>query len=36
MPHLHIEEFKSIDFPQSQDGVTFNFMAKMPIMMMKY
>lgn len=28
MPHLHIEEFKSIDFPQSQDGVTFNFMAK--------
>jgi tRNA (guanine-N7-)-methyltransferase len=28
MPHLHIENFKNIDFPQSKDGVTFNFIAK--------
>lgn len=28
MPHLHIEKFKEIDFPQSHDDVTFNFMAK--------
>ncbi len=28
MPHLHIKEFKEIDFPKSQDGVLFNFMAK--------
>ena len=28
MPHLHIEKFKEISLPQSQDGVTFNFMAK--------
>ena len=27
MPHLHIEEFKSIDFPQTLDGVTFNFIV---------
>ena len=28
MPHLHIEEFKSIDFPQSIDGVDFNFLVQ--------
>ncbi|MBU0720138.1 tRNA (guanosine(46)-N7)-methyltransferase TrmB [bacterium] len=28
MPHLHIKDFKDIKLPQSQDGVTFNFMAK--------
>lgn len=28
MPHLHIEEFKEIEFPQSKDDVSFNFMAK--------
>ena len=28
MPHLHIEEFKSIDFPQTLDGVEFNFLVK--------
>ncbi|WP_324172737.1 tRNA (guanosine(46)-N7)-methyltransferase TrmB [Sulfurimonas sp.] len=28
MPHLHIEEFKEIDFPKSYDDVLFNFMAK--------
>ncbi len=28
MPHLHIEEFKEIAYPQSYDGVSFNFMAK--------
>ncbi|MEA3331856.1 MAG: tRNA (guanosine(46)-N7)-methyltransferase TrmB [Campylobacterota bacterium] len=28
MPHLHIKEFKEIEFPQSQDGVSFNFIAK--------
>ena len=27
MPHLHIEEFKEIDFPSEQDGVSFNFIA---------
>lgn len=27
MPHLHIEKFKEIEFPQSQDEVRFNFMA---------
>lgn len=28
MPHLHIEKFNEISFPQSQDEVTFNFIAK--------
>lgn len=28
MPHLHIEEFKEINFPISHDDVSFNFMAK--------
>lgn len=28
MPHLHIQEFKEISFPQSHDEVSFNFMAK--------
>ncbi len=28
MPHLHIEEFKEISFPQTQDGVRFDFIAK--------
>ena len=28
MPHLHIKEFKNITYPASQDGVTFNFLAK--------
>ena len=28
MPHLHIEKFNSIDFPQNLDEVTFNFIAK--------
>jgi tRNA (guanine-N7-)-methyltransferase len=27
MPHLHIKEFKSIEFPLTQDEVTFNFIA---------
>ena len=27
MPHLHIEEFKQIDFPQVYDEVRFNFIA---------
>jgi len=27
MPHLHIEEFKQIDFPQVCDEVSFNFIA---------
>ncbi len=27
MPHLHIEEFKQIEFPQVYDEVSFNFMA---------
>ena len=28
MPHLHIEKFNEINFPKSQDGVIFNFIAK--------
>jgi tRNA (guanine-N7-)-methyltransferase len=28
MPHLHIKEFKEINFPQSHNEVSFNFMAK--------
>ncbi len=28
MPHLHIQEFKEIDFPTSHEEVSFNFMAK--------
>ncbi len=28
MPHLHIDTFKTIEFPQIVDGVTFNFMVK--------
>lgn len=28
MPHLHIKEFKKISFPATEDGVTFNFLAK--------
>ncbi|OIP57716.1 MAG: tRNA (guanosine(46)-N7)-methyltransferase TrmB [Helicobacteraceae bacterium CG2_30_36_10] len=28
MPHLHIEKFNEISFPQSWDEVTFNFIAK--------
>lgn len=27
MPHLHIKEFKQIDFPRKESGVTFNFLA---------
>lgn len=27
MPHLHIKEFKQIDFPREENGVTFNFLA---------
>lgn len=27
MPHLHIKEFKTIDLPQTKNGVRFNFMA---------
>ncbi|MCK9455439.1 tRNA (guanosine(46)-N7)-methyltransferase TrmB [Sulfurimonas sp.] len=27
MPHLHIEEFKEIEFPSSKDGVSFDFIA---------
>ena len=27
MPHLHIQEFKEITFPQSSNGVVFHFMA---------
>ncbi len=27
MPHLHIKEFKKIEFPVTQDNVTFNFIA---------
>ncbi len=27
MPHLHIKEFKELDFPLLQDGVYFNFIA---------
>lgn len=28
MPHLHIEKFKEIQFPQTLEDVTFNFIAK--------
>jgi tRNA (guanine-N7-)-methyltransferase len=28
MPHLHIEEFKTIEFPVKEDDVTFNFIAQ--------
>ncbi len=28
MPHLHIEKFESIEFPQTIDGVDFNFMVQ--------
>ena len=28
MPHLHIEKFKTIDFPAQKDGVFFGFLAK--------
>jgi len=27
MPHLHLEKFTEIEFPQKQDGVDFNFIA---------
>ncbi len=27
MPHLHIEKFKDIEYPQVKDEVTFNFVA---------
>ncbi len=27
MPHLHLENFKEIEFPQNRDGVDFNFIA---------
>ncbi|PNV84383.1 MAG: tRNA (guanosine(46)-N7)-methyltransferase TrmB [Sulfurimonas sp.] len=27
MPHLHIEEFKEIEFPSQSEGVSFNFIA---------
>lgn len=27
MPHLHIAEFKEIEFPSQKDGVSFNFIA---------
>src|SRR3990167_6042768 len=27
MPHLHISEFKEIEFPSQEDGVSFNFIA---------
>ncbi len=27
MPHLHISEFKEIEFPSREDGVSFNFIA---------
>jgi len=27
MPHLHISEFKELEFPSQQDGVSFNFIA---------
>jgi len=27
MPHLHIKEFKEVEFPSEYDGVSFNFMA---------
>jgi len=28
MPHLHIKEFKKIEFPVTQESVTFNFIAE--------
>ena len=28
MPHLHIKEFKAIEFPSHSDGVDFNFLVK--------
>ena len=28
MPHLHIAEFKEIEFPAEEDGVSFNFIAE--------
>jgi tRNA (guanine-N7-)-methyltransferase len=28
MPHLHIKEFKTIDFPQTIDGVELNFLVE--------
>ncbi|MDD5399939.1 MAG: tRNA (guanosine(46)-N7)-methyltransferase TrmB [Sulfurimonas sp.] len=28
MPHLHIAEFKEIEFPSQNDGVSFNFIAE--------
>ncbi|MFA6137144.1 MAG: tRNA (guanosine(46)-N7)-methyltransferase TrmB [Sulfurimonas sp.] len=28
MPHLHIEEFREIEFPHVESGVIFNFIAK--------
>jgi len=28
MPHLHIKEFKEIDFPTKRDDISFNFIAK--------
>jgi len=30
MPHLHIDKFKTIEFPKTQDGISFNFLAKNP------
>ena len=30
MPHLHIDKFKEIKFPQVQDGISFNFLANNP------
>jgi len=27
MPHLHIKSFKELDFPSTEDGVCFNFVA---------
>jgi len=28
MPHLHIKEFKEIEFPSQSDGASFYFIAK--------
>ncbi|MCK4875129.1 MAG: tRNA (guanosine(46)-N7)-methyltransferase TrmB, partial [Sulfurimonas sp.] len=28
MPHLHISEFKEIEFPSQEDEVSFNFIAE--------
>ncbi len=30
MPHLHIDTFKEIKFPQTKDSISFNFLAKNP------